>query len=166
MVCCNREPNLRTISVDEEILAEQIAIIRNFLVDGYDGNKLEWQLKGKKAYIDWQKQRIRLISPFLKYWNEDGKITRISGEFGDLDEQNHTLYVEKNVKVISHNKRKLFTEHLYWYEKKRQLTTTAKVKILMPDGSMIHGKRMQADMNLNKITLEETWGEYGINQLE
>ena len=166
IISCNRGSDLKTVFIDEEPPTERSAVIKNFLVDGYKNNRLEWQLKGEKAYINWQEKKVRIFSPFLKHWDEDLKLTRIYGESGDFDEQGDTLYIEKKVRVLSHNGRKLYTDHLYWFEKKKQIITNAGVKILMSNGDIIQGKGMRADMDLNKVTLKETRGEYSATQFE
>ena len=160
IISCDRGSNTKPIFINEEPPDDQSIVVKNFSVDGYSSNRLEWRLKGEKAYIHSLSHDVRIFTPILRYWNADQKLTRVYAKFGNFQEQKRTLYIKKHVRVISHTGRRLYTDHLYWDQNKKQITTRAKVRVLMPDDSVINGKGLQADINLNRIVLKETYGEY------
>ena len=158
---CNPKSNFKNIFVTDEKVFDASAVIHHFLVKGYEKNQFVWELKGKKAYVHWDKQNIFIFKPRLKYINKQNyKQTHIRGEEGELTESKGVLFLKDNVNVRFQNGKSIFTEYLQWYHKKNIIKTSAPVKIIMPNGSIIQGIGLQIDMRLEKIKLTETIGEY------
>ena len=160
-LCCRSEAEFKKIFVDDEKVFHTSTVLRDFLVDSYEKNRLLWELKAKKAYINWDHTSTLIFNPRLKHIDkEKNETTRIYGEKGEFMEKKGVLFLEKNVRVIAQNGKKIYTDNLYWYKRKELIKTNAPVKVVMPDGSAILGVGFRADMRLNKIKIKETTGKY------
>ena len=138
-------------------------IIKNFIVESYKNNKVSWSLKSKEAYIQNETDKTYLfIVDMLSYGNEAGKktTTHLISDKGLLDKKADTFYAEGNVVVTSSNGRKLYTDNLLWFRKNSSFETNAPVKIISPNGTVIYGIGMTADMNISKINLKHSTGIY------
>ncbi len=158
---CNPKSSFKNIFVEDERVFDASAVIHTFLVNGYEKNQLVWELKGEKAYVNWNKENIFIFKPRLTYTNKKNyKRTYIRGEQGELTEKKGVLFLKDNVSVHSQNGKKIFTDYLYWYQKRKMIKTTAPVKIITPSGNVVKGVGLQVDMKLDTMKLTETTGEY------
>ena len=160
-LCCGSEAEFKKIFVDDEKVFNTSTVLRDFLVDSYEKNRLIWELRARKAYINWGHTSILIFSPSLKYiGKEKNENTYIYAEKGEFMEKKGVLFLEGNVRVIAQNGKKIYTDNLYWHEKKELVKTNAPVKVAMSDGSTILGVGFLADMRLNKIKIKGTTGRY------
>ncbi len=130
------------------------AVLNHFTAQGFNEAGPQWNLKADQAYIFSAKKLTYVVKVDLVYFQgKEGK-TLVTCDEADIDENEQTLLLRKNVVVKSDNGRVLYAEELLWREKEQFLVSEKPVKITMPSGDIIEGQALTADNRLNRLTLK------------
>ena len=155
--CHSKSAGFEKVPAQVEPAGSEVTI-KDFETYSYKGKRVRWILRADLAYLIPEKNIIKFDNIDFDFFEKPKQKISMKGEKGVFHETKRVMDIEKDVRVVSHNGRKLFTEKLTWNEKTGKLTTDKDVKILFPEGDVIQGKGLIADQHLNKITILEGQG--------
>ena len=158
MQCGSKDVGFRKIDAPPEKGGTDI-VIQNFKATGKDEKRVLWTLVSDKAYVDNETGVVDLEKVQLQYYDKKKQMTRIVSQKGKLLQKQRIMILDDKVEVHSPNGRKLYTSHLVWEEVPKQLHTDAPVKVYFPGGDSLSGQNLEADMNLNKIVVDQPIGQ-------
>ncbi len=119
------------------------AMIHAGLIRVYDGTRVT-QMSGGV--------RVRFINPM-------GELTTIlTSQEGSVDEATNNLEARKNVYVVSRDSVKLWTEELYWDNRRQLIHTPAFVRIVSPR-EQLQGQGFESDQALENYRIFKVTGE-------
>jgi len=96
--------------------------------------------------------RVRFINPM-------GELTTIlTSQEGSVDEATNNLEARKNVYVVSRDSVKLWTEELYWDNRRQLIHTPAFVRIVSPR-EQLQGQGFESDQALENYRIFKVTGE-------
>lgn len=119
------------------------AMIHAGLIRVYDGTRVTHMSGGV---------RVRFINPL-------GELTTIlTSQEGSVDEASNNLEARKNVYVVSRDSVKLWTEELYWDNRRQLIHTPAFVRIVSPR-EQLQGQGFESDQALENYRIFKVTGE-------
>lgn len=112
-----------------------------------------WKLTAGESftYIGEEDKTILYNLNFDQY--EDGKFkNNVKGDRGEINHSEKKLYLSGNIVLKTDDDKTLWAEELEYDLNEKKLYSENKVKILS-SGTIIRGKGLRADKNLNKFTI-------------
>jgi LPS export ABC transporter protein LptC len=150
---CKKVNFFKNVIVDTNEPPTADIVIKNFNGDGFKTGKPTWKLNSSVAFISYETGKINMDDMKIIYHGHSNEITVLTSKEGELDRTTNDMIIEDDVRVESSNGRKLFTEKLFWNDKKKILYTNVPVRIIYPNGERINGSGMRSDGSLNNIVI-------------
>lgn len=95
----------------------------------------------------------------VRFFDREGTMTTIlTSEEGTVDETTNNLEARKNVYVVSSDSAKLWTEELYWDNRRQLIHTPAFVRIVSPR-EQLQGQGFESDQGLKNYRIFQVTGE-------
>jgi len=129
-------------------------VLYNFSYRFTDGGKLVWILYSKKADMFLDEQITKVKEVHLIFYKDNQEDSVIDSKYGEVNEKERILSAISNVILKTSDDTKLYTDILFWDDKRAKLYTDAPVKIIKPNNSIIEGIGMDADKNLERLVIK------------
>ncbi len=139
-----------------DLAAEKIpsAVIYHFTSYGYHNGKREWYLQSEKAEVFSLEKKTIVYKFTLYHYDEQGRQRyQISSDTGTLFDETQDIYLSGNVVAENDEQTVLKTETLKYSKKEKLVTTPDPVRVERPNGDVLLGTGMRADMGFKKIEL-------------
>lgn len=149
---------LKVSSTDEPENAD--ITIKNFSAEGYTRSQRKWVLKADTSYVMYASSKIVMHKLRIQYNEASGIVSILRAEKGILDRNSNDMVIEDGVNVKSSNGRELYTNVLFWNDKRKELSTDSTVKIIYPGGEVIQGDGLKTDGTLSKISIRNPIGTH------
>jgi LPS export ABC transporter protein LptC len=117
-------------------------------------NFKEWELRAKSAKYYKEQNIVKLENITLYLYCLDGKIYKLTADWGEFDTSTRNIKVNGNVKGILTDGTIIITDSFFYNNKKREITTKDKMLIKRDKFSM-EGKGVVIDLNQEKLSLLE-----------
>ncbi|MCB1190247.1 MAG: LPS export ABC transporter periplasmic protein LptC [Leptospiraceae bacterium] len=144
----------RTERIESEKESGSTIRIKNFKREAFDTKGgLLWKVTAGESftYIGKENKTILYQLNFDQY--EDGKFkSNVKGDRGEINHSSKKLYLSGNIILNTEDGKTLWAEELEYDLDEKKLYSEKKVKILS-GGTVIYGRGLRADRNLNKFTI-------------
>jgi len=149
VVGCGREDAQITTAESEKVTQE----INTFTAQNTKAGEQRWTLVADVArYLE--SGQIHVEKPEVTIFQEGQETMTITGESGTIEQNREDFkIIGSPVKGVS-QKGILYTNELYWKDESEKLYAPGEVKITRDD-SVMFGKEMEADPNLEIVTLKK-----------
>jgi len=137
-------------------------VIKNFTAEGYKNQSLNWSLKADTSYIIYSDYKVEMEGIQMTYHENKNDTSVLTCESATMNRNTNDLNLKGNIEIKSSNGRELYTNILFWDNKKEELSTNLPVKIAYSDGEVIQGKGMKANGSLSKIVIYHPVGVHTI----
>jgi LPS export ABC transporter protein LptC len=98
-------------------------------------------------------------SVHVQFYGPDGRPTTVlTSRRADIDESTNNLEAHEQVVVTSETGTRLYTEELYWDQKRERIHTPVFVRIISPK-ERLQGVGMESDQNLKNYRIFRVTGE-------
>lgn len=134
-------------SWNSEIVISDSGVVRAIIHSGY----FKVYETSRKTYLS---DSVR-----VQFYDREGAPTSLlTSREATVDEVTNNLEARKNVIVTSENGTRLYTEELYWDQKREVIRTPAFVRIISPK-EKLQGVGMESDQNLKNYRIFRVTGE-------
>ena len=156
ILSCDGDDDFKPLKENTDRVLGANAVVRKFNASGYSKREKSWSLVSNEAYMFYETDTTRLFELDLEYYSKGKVATRVRAEEALFDQTKRNLKIEKNVKVVSKNGRRLYTQELNWNETEQMLKTNKVVLVVYPDGIRIRCLTgMIADQKLDKLVCHQ-----------
>lgn len=156
ILSCGGNDDFKPLQENTDRVLGANAVVRKFSASGYSKREKSWSLVSNEAYMFYETDTTRLFEIDLEYYSKEKVTTKIEAEEALLDQTKRNLKIEKNVKVVSKNGRRLYTQELNWNEAEQKLKTNQVVLVVYSDSTRIRClKGMIADQKLDKLVCHQ-----------
>ncbi|MDH4199055.1 MAG: LPS export ABC transporter periplasmic protein LptC [Spirochaetia bacterium] len=159
---CKKE-NYYTSVPDSNEPANIDIVIHGFTGQGYKKQSLEWDVQADVSYVSYATSKIEMKNLHLLSYGSPPETTQITSDAATMNRDTSDMIIRDNVEVKSSNGRQLYTNLLNWDNAKKELFTDAPVKIIYPDGEIIHGMGMKSNGGLDKLIIYQPVGVHTSN---
>ena len=156
ILSCDGGDDFKPLKENTDRVLGANAVVRKFNASGYSKREKSWSLVSSEAYMFYESNTTKLFELDLEYYSEEKVATTVEAEEALLDQTKRNLKIEKNVKVVSKNGRRLYTQELNWNEAEQKLKTNKVVLVVYSDSTRIRClKGMIADKKLEKLVCHQ-----------
>mgnify|MGYP002400784843 CR=1 FL=1 len=145
--------NADSVSTSQPTVPEHMekadAKLSEFTFTQSKGDVVQWQVQAKQAQVFDQEQRALLHDVSLTFYGGGGEEVKVYGDEGTFDtaSKNFALsHREAPVTVITRSGYTIYTNHLMWTDKSKEIRTDDPVRIVGP-GLEIRGLGLLGKMN-------------------
>jgi LPS export ABC transporter protein LptC len=131
--------NADSVSTSQPSVSEPMeqadAKLSEFTFTQSKGDVVQWQVQAKQARIFEQEQRALLHDVSLTFYGGEGEEVRVHGDEGMLDTASKDFALsnrEAPVTVITKSGYTIYTNHLVWTDKSKEIRTEDPVRIVGP----------------------------------
>ena len=156
ILSCDGDDDFKPLQKNTDRVLGANAVVRKFNASGYSKREKSWSLVSSEAYMFYESDTTKLFELNLEYYSSGRVVTTVEAEEALLNQTNRNLKIEKNVKVVSKNGRRLYTQELNWNEAEQKLKTNKVVLVVYSDSTRIRClKGMIADQKLDKLVCHQ-----------
>lgn len=152
LICCDKGPKtedgIETIPVSRE-KAEKFVLVDS------DGSRKNWILRAERAnnFDD----SVKIYGVVVEFYDKEGLYSStLTSDSGVVYSKSGDMRAIEHVKVTSRDSTVLKTDYLHWDDKRQKIYTESDVKITQKK-SIITGKGMESDPNLEHIEIKENF---------
>jgi LPS export ABC transporter protein LptC len=116
--------------------------------------QLEWEAQAATAQVYSQKKLARAQVVTIHYIQKGRQVSVAKADEAEIGTESHDILAWGNVELKASNGVLLYTDRLHWDNQRQRISTESAVKVVRK-GSILTGRGLQADRNLEDVTVRE-----------
>ncbi|HMU96510.1 MAG TPA: LPS export ABC transporter periplasmic protein LptC [Elusimicrobiota bacterium] len=133
-------------------------VIRDFVMDTYQGSERSWSLRSPRADIYDDDHRVELSAPRLRFYEKNRPSSSVTAARGRLDTATRDLWAGGGVVLVSTEGARLESEWMRFDSLADRLVSTAPV-VITRGRSRVRGIGWEATRDLSTIEIRRQRGE-------
>jgi LPS export ABC transporter protein LptC len=152
LIYCNRGPKAEEETETTPASREKA---ENFVLVDSEGSKKNWVLRAEQA--DNFEDSVKIYGVAVEFYDKEGEYSStLTSDSGVVYSKSGDMRAIEHVKVTSRDSTVLKTDYLEWDNKRQKICTESNVRITQKN-SIITGKGMESDPNLEHIEIKENF---------